>query len=315
LKLNGKITSNVAIQPTIPTSRAFVVTDNSGRPQLVVGGGDTNTLPRVGIGVNLPTAPLDVRGNLQFRPADGAVSTSAGYTFLDSNGLQGGRFFIFPNATTVGDALIENGARNAPGTWSFRAGPSASTLRTILFLDSDYNAGIGNFTSGAPPTARFHVDGDVDEEQLKVTGHTSQTANMVNIEDSGNSPLFTVDPAGNGNFSGGVGGVNGTFSGDISGVNGTLTGNLSFPTNGAGLYINNQTNGRLGTFTLVAGSSVVANTSVTGNTYVFAQRKTAAGTLGSIESYTLNAGTSFTFITNSVLDTSTFVYWLMEPLP
>jgi hypothetical protein len=62
----------------------------------------------------------------------------------------------------------------------------------------------------------------------------------------------------------------------------------------------------------VAGSVVVANTSVTANTRVFASRMALGGTAGDL-SIALNAGVGFTITSSSGTDTSVVAWMLVEP--
>lgn len=78
------------------------------------------------------------------------------------------------------------------------------------------------------------------------------------------------------------------------------------------LTITAGTNQRAGNAVLVEGTVTVGNTTVTANTIVMLTRKTSGGTIGTAITYTVSAGTSFTITSDSVLDTSTFSYMLIE---
>lgn len=69
---------------------------------------------------------------------------------------------------------------------------------------------------------------------------------------------------------------------------------------------------RAGNAVLVAGTVTVNDTTVTANTIVMLTRKTSGGTPGTLITYTVSAGTSFTINSDSALDTSTFSYFLIE---
>jgi hypothetical protein len=78
------------------------------------------------------------------------------------------------------------------------------------------------------------------------------------------------------------------------------------------IAIKSGTNQRAGNATLVAGTVTVNNTTVTANTIVLLTRKTSGGTIGTAITYTVSAGTSFTINSDSIIDTSTFSYLLIE---
>lgn len=81
----------------------------------------------------------------------------------------------------------------------------------------------------------------------------------------------------------------------------------------AGLFsVTSGANQRAGNAVLVGGTVTVANTTVTANTIVMLTRKTSGGTIGTAITYTVIAATSFTITSDSVLDTSTFSYFLIE---
>ena len=81
---------------------------------------------------------------------------------------------------------------------------------------------------------------------------------------------------------------------------------------GGPLTLPSGSNKRAGSATLVAGTITVSNTSVTANTVVMLTRKTSGGTIGTAITYTLSAGASFTINSDNILDTSTFVWVLIE---
>jgi hypothetical protein len=63
---------------------------------------------------------------------------------------------------------------------------------------------------------------------------------------------------------------------------------------------------------MVLGTFTVNTTAATATCLVFAQRKTAGGTIGFASTYTINAGVSFTLTSDSALDTSTYSWWIVE---
>lgn len=73
------------------------------------------------------------------------------------------------------------------------------------------------------------------------------------------------------------------------------------------------TNKRMGQATLVAGTVVVSNTSVTANTRIFLSHANTSGTLGHLYISARSAGVSFTITSSSNTDTSTVNWLLIEP--
>ncbi len=68
----------------------------------------------------------------------------------------------------------------------------------------------------------------------------------------------------------------------------------------------------VGELTLVGGTKTVNTTAATATAKIFAQRKTAGGTIGFASTYTINAGVSFTLNSDNALDTSTYEWWIVE---
>jgi hypothetical protein len=84
-------------------------------------------------------------------------------------------------------------------------------------------------------------------------------------------------------------------------------------TAGGGLAVAEGTNARMGRATLVAGTVVVANTSVTATTEIFLTCQTPGGTPGFLRVSARTAATSFTILSSSGSDTSVVGYLLVEP--
>lgn len=91
------------------------------------------------------------------------------------------------------------------------------------------------------------------------------------------------------------------------------SGNLIAQTVGAGLRIKEGSNAKMGVVTLVAGASVVANTSVTATSRIFLTSQADGGTPGFLRVSARTAGTSFTITSSNILDTSTVAYFIVEP--
>lgn len=79
-----------------------------------------------------------------------------------------------------------------------------------------------------------------------------------------------------------------------------------------GFRASEAANGKQGQATLAGGTVTVSNINITANSKIIYSVSTAGGTQGFL-SYTVIAGTSFTFNSSSALDTSTIVYEIFEP--
>ncbi len=89
--------------------------------------------------------------------------------------------------------------------------------------------------------------------------------------------------------------------------------NLTFLQVGKGLVITEGSNARMGVATLVGGSVVVSNTSVTANTRIFVTIQSPGGVPGFTYISARTAGTSFTITSSNVADTSVVAFLLIEP--
>ena len=72
-------------------------------------------------------------------------------------------------------------------------------------------------------------------------------------------------------------------------------------------------NKRMGQATLVGGTVVVSNTTITANTRIFLSRETLGGAAGHLAVSARSASTSFTILSSSGTDTSTINWLLVEP--
>jgi hypothetical protein len=84
---------------------------------------------------------------------------------------------------------------------------------------------------------------------------------------------------------------------------------------GRGLQVAEQAGGnaRMGTQTLVAGSVIVLNNTVTASTRIFLTAQNTGGTPGALRVSARTAGTSFTITSTSGTDTSLVAWLLVEP--
>lgn len=100
------------------------------------------------------------------------------------------------------------------------------------------------------------------------------------------------------------------FTGDVN----SSTGNVLISTLGKGLQIKTGTNSKIGQATLVAGTVIVLNSSITANSRISLTVSTAGGTQGFLRYSKVN-GTSFTITSTSVLETSVVDWHIIESIP
>lgn len=93
-----------------------------------------------------------------------------------------------------------------------------------------------------------------------------------------------------------------------------LNSNLIIETLGKGIHIKEGTNAKMGRSTLVGGTVVVANTSVTGITEIMLTPQNASGTAGSVYISARTIGLSFTITSTSALDTRQVAWIMFEPV-
>lgn len=142
----------------------------------------------------------------------------------------------------------------------------------------------------------------------KVSGDTN---NRFGITCNGNmtwGPGNAVNDVAMQRFSANVLRLNGVSNGTIQ----IAQANLDVITTGKGLQVAEGSNAKQGTATLVAGSSVVSNTSVTATSRIFLTSQVDGGTPGFLRVSTRSVGTSFTIQSSSGTDTSTVAYEIFE---
>jgi hypothetical protein len=90
-------------------------------------------------------------------------------------------------------------------------------------------------------------------------------------------------------------------------------GSIAVSTAGKGLEVKEGANAKQGVVTLVAGSVVVANTSVTATSRIFLTGQQDGGTPGFVRVSARSAGTNFTITSSNGADTSIIAYQIFEP--
>lgn len=104
------------------------------------------------------------------------------------------------------------------------------------------------------------------------------------------------------------------ITGFLASSGGTMTGPLVGTTaDFTGLQVVEATNGKQGVATLVAGTVVVSNTSVTVNSRIFLTSQVDGGTVGFVRVSTRTPGSNFTITSSSSTDASTVAYEIFEP--
>lgn len=106
----------------------------------------------------------------------------------------------------------------------------------------------------------------------------------------------------------------GQSNGDFTAYTGSARA-LVAGTAGGGLSIAEGANARMNRAVLVAGTVVVANTSVTAATEVMLTAQIPGGTPGALYVSARTPGVSFTISSTNAADTSTVAYELIEPAP
>ena len=134
----------------------------------------------VGIGTSSPYLPLSVAGSGVFggtstASAFVATSTTASSTFANGLNLTGGCFALSGTCISAAGSNI----------WQDTSG-------VVNLVTSSNNVTIG----GSSNFAKLAVDGDADEIQFLVQGHSVQNLDLLVVENSGLTDLFVVNSSG-----------------------------------------------------------------------------------------------------------------------
>jgi hypothetical protein len=93
----------------------------------------------------------------------------------------------------------------------------------------------------------------------------------------------------------------------------TITGSLDFVVAGQGLKVSEGANGKQGVAALVAGTVVVANTSITANSRILLSPQETGLLTGIVRVSARTAGVSFTLLSTIITDTAVIAYEIFEP--
>lgn len=261
--------------------------------------------------------------------ADTIHLTQMGYSYLGSDVV-----FASPIPGLNG-ANLQNNSRSqftsVNGSWNFLSPYGLASL-TVIRGDQNAQSGIflsnanGSTSSGFRAVVRAENDGTYPGSLFLGTPNNSLVFGANNKIGTGDLP-----PSGWGYLIGGgamnansgvLVGVGTIAPGDWSianAVNGTSTvlGGIqkdgSYVSNAIGstAKVKSGTNAKAGTFTLVAGTVVHANTSVTANSVIIVTLKTSGGTRVGNPDIVPSAGVGFT-ATGAATDTSTYNYIILE---
>jgi hypothetical protein len=279
LKLNASnspLTGGLTIQPATNTLTALVVNNNASGNVLTV---DTIN-NRVGIGVVTPTQVLSF-GNDAAKTVwiENSAETTVGRALTVNAGS------TIAGATTNvagGNLVLNSGLGKGTGASSIifqtgrtlGSGATLQTLTTAMTILGNGNVGIGI----TAPTAKLHIVGSADTQQLIVKANATQTANLQEWQNSSGTVLGSI--SGGGNITSNIGTVATTQNvlsvvGKIGGISGTCQ---LYGTN-----VNVSTTGSLsaGDVSIYGGYFYVSHGSATDNMYVLCgfQSKQAVTTI------------------------------------
>ena len=272
----------------------------------------------VGVGTLAPVSNLHV--------ASASTTTFASFTATDSTGTHGVSFFGgFSGGAGLQPAIDWSAGedlRFGGGVTDFGTGAG---FAQYMVIKNGGNVGIGV----AGPSAVLHLKAGTTAAstgQLKLDASTLLTAPEAGVIERVTDDLhFTIGTGtarkkivlddGTALSSGRVpvATTNGrlTDDADLTFATDTLT-CTKYKTPTPVQLITSGTAAVAGNATLAAGTITVNTTAVTANSVILLTRKTSGGTIGTAITYTINAGTSFTITSDSVLDTSTFSWVIVE---
>lgn len=215
---------------------------------------------------------------------------------------------VSDDIAVTGDATVSGTFSGATGgfTGNFTVGGTTNVVNLNADVISAVDINVANSPAGTD-AIRARVTNDPQPRFLVKTDGSinlgsGSAATDTSISRSGVNALTTP-----GFFAMGSGQSGGTFS--------IFGGSLSLGTAGVGLRIAEGVNARMGVATLVAGTVVVNNTSVTANTRIQLTIQ-SLGTVTDPKAIGVTAriaGTSFTIRSADVTDTSVIAWELKEP--
>ena len=191
---NDPITGALAITPTVDGVSVFQVNKADTTPVFNV---DT-TNERVGIGTDSPDSAFHIKANIPGvvgnnyagqiiiqNPANDVTSNVVITAYeSDGSGNPDQQLWYLGSSSSSNSNIIFLNRRNA----LLQFGTNDNTQMTIL--------GNGDVGIGGNPLAKLWVKGTADDEQFVVKAHSTQNANIVEIQDSGGNVMLEVDGEG-----------------------------------------------------------------------------------------------------------------------
>jgi len=277
----------------------------------------------------------DVNSYLLVGAASPPVSNYKAQVIADATRING--LYIKGGSSTIGNILL---AENLAGTAYLRGEndgtlhiKDTSSVNSILLITGSniYNRGqqlisILNFSVdrqltvfGSEATAgiiNFRAGQNGITNEIK--GHQSQSVSIWKARNHVNTASVEFTSAGV-LVTNGVSSTTGS-SAQFKNLAGTIlldvlnNGNNYLRKEGGKIgYLNSGANKSIGDVTLIAGTATVNTNAITTNSIVKLTRKTIGGTPG-FTSYTIVNGVSFTVTSDSITDTSTFEYFLIDKI-
>lgn len=255
-----------------------------------------------------------------FRAASPGIGVSVGTVeiarFFATNlvGMPGSSFgaSIKFDANTTQQGFYFNGETSGLGRTGVNATALYNANVATLSMDASNNAIFAhkvtiNSTGGTTNADALFFG--TDTALFRVAASSLQSTNNLSLTVPG---TFTINANSTGQIIFQTGTNTTALTLDTS-QNAVLVGNLNINTIGKTLTVKSGSNAKAGTFTLVAGSATVANTSVTANSVVNFTLKTVGGTIGTQAPFitAISVGTSFT-VTALGTNTSTYNYVIEE---
>lgn len=207
--------------------------------------------------------------------------------------------------SAFGGGAADPGTPSTSSLWwglgsSCASGSYAFCIGNGSVANGNYTFCIGNSATSAGLGASFHSN--VGSAAFRTYAFAGANVNNSGCWVSGDSNFNPVNPTGDDQW-------HVTYQGGHY----FHTGDVSVSTAGKGLKVAEGSNAKQGIATLVGGTVVVSNTSVTSNSRIFLTIQSPGGTLGSVYIAARTAGTSFTISSTSVIDTSVVAYQIFEP--